>query len=95
MTDTYRAQLVSNQPDNPGWRLFVMVPGRVADWPEAAWSTGNPPTIQQRGVALEDMGFQYATGAPEWDWCETQPWEDDPHAVVKLCSVAHVRPLED
>ncbi|WP_052391584.1 DUF6303 family protein [Streptomyces sp. NRRL B-24484] len=95
--DAYRAQLVSNQPDAPGWRLFVVLPGLASNWPEATWSTSNPPTVHQRTTALDGMGYRYATPdrAPKWDWSETQPWEDNPRALVELTAVTHVRPLED
>ncbi|MFH8387728.1 DUF6303 family protein [Kitasatospora sp. NPDC018058] len=69
---TYRAQITLRP--GVGWVLFVMVPGRVADWPTQDFLTidGRPPTIADRSRALESLGYRLADPAAAWEWVETQ-----------------------
>jgi hypothetical protein len=90
---TYRAQLVSAGLDGPGWKLFIVLPGRVSNWPEATWSARNVPSVQRRAEALTDMGYALADAGAGWQWAETQTWEEDPGAPVELTAVAMVTPV--
>ncbi|MFJ8442280.1 DUF6303 family protein [Kitasatospora griseola] len=63
----YRTVLSSR--GGKSWRLFVALPGRVADWPEAEFPGAGIPTVDDRVAALEGLGYRLAAGA-DWDWCE-------------------------
>ncbi|MFF0297737.1 DUF6303 family protein [Kitasatospora sp. NPDC004614] len=84
-TPTYRTVLSSRGGDS--WRLFVALPGRVADWPDAEFPGAAIPTIRDRDAALEELGYRLAAGA-DWDW-----WEDtDTDGRVTLLASTWARP---
>lgn len=83
-----------------GWKLYVAVPGNVADWPERVWSrqaAGRPPAIEARLAALAEMGFELADvgGRPPTDFDPGELWEWQEKAniddTVGLFASARVR----
>ncbi|MGW4381092.1 DUF6303 family protein [Kitasatospora sp. NPDC004531] len=81
----YRAVLSSR--GGTSWRLFVALPGRVADWPEAQFPGAGVPTVRDREAALEGLGYRLAAGA-DWDWCE----DDGTDGRVTLLASTLARP---
>ena len=94
MTDTYRANLA---PGSTGhWRLFVALPGRVADWPTHEFGTTAVPSRSARAEALASLGYQTTApaGAVEWDWCEDAADYDNDDSAVILMASADVVPAD-
>ncbi|MEU4120553.1 DUF6303 family protein [Kitasatospora sp. NPDC028055] len=82
---TYRAQLAKNADGT--WRLFVVLPGRVADWPTEEFGTAEIPTVEARAEALEMLGYEAPAGAVTWDWAE----DVDDDGSVLLMAATEVR----
>lgn len=64
--DTYRTTLSRGPHGN--WRMFVALPGLVADWPTEEFGAG-VPTIDARAAALAGLGYEI-TDPDGWTWCE-------------------------
>ncbi|WP_149826915.1 DUF6303 family protein [Streptomyces tailanensis] len=79
----------------PCWQLFVVMTGRVGDWPVFTWPTSTPvPTVEERAAALISLGYRLADGG-EWEWCEDTTPAYHPHPVrVVLMAAADIRPLD-
>ncbi|MGW0314721.1 DUF6303 family protein [Streptomyces flavidovirens] len=79
----------------PCWQLFVVMIGRVDDWPVFTWSTSpQAPTVEERAAALASLGFALAADA-EWEWCEDTTPEYHLHPVrVVLMAAAQILPLD-
>ncbi|WOT34254.1 DUF6303 family protein [Streptomyces coeruleorubidus] len=78
----------------PCWQLFVVMIGRVDDWPVYTWPTSpQAPTVEERAAELALLGFALAEDA-EWEWCESTTPEYHPHPEqVELMAAAQIRPL--
>ncbi|MGW6567801.1 DUF6303 family protein [Streptomyces sp. NPDC054975] len=75
---------------NDRWRLYVILPGPVADWPEYDLGAGEVPTVRERSRALNALGYVFTDGA-EWRWTETTLWPNDPAARAYLIASIEVR----
>ncbi|MFD3944076.1 DUF6303 family protein [Streptomyces sp. NPDC058579] len=75
---------------NDRWRLYVLLPGPVADWPEYDLGSGEMPTVRERSRALNALGYVFTDGA-EWRWTETTLWPNDPDARAYLIASVEVR----
>lgn len=75
---TYRVTLAQGPHGN--WRLFVALPGRVANWPTEEFTGTDIPSVSAREAALERLGYHLPDGS-FWDWCEDR---DDADRVVLL-----------
>lgn len=65
----------------PCWQLFVVITGRVSEWPVFTWPTSpDVPTVESRTAALASLGFALADGA-EWEWTEDLTPEYHPHPL--------------
>ncbi|NUP17090.1 MAG: hypothetical protein HOZ81_13475 [Streptomyces sp.] len=92
---TLRALLTKSPSDT--WRMFVALPGIVADWPTHEFGTRQIPDASARAEALAGLGYEIPGGTAldgtpyvlVWDWIEDT---DDDGTVVLLAS-AEVRPL--
>ncbi|WP_354641981.1 DUF6303 family protein [Kitasatospora camelliae] len=82
---TYRVVLAQGPRGN--WRLFVALPGRVANWPTEEFAGAAIPSVSARAAALERLGYRLPDGS-SWDWDEDA---DDAGGVVLLAG-AQVRP---
>ncbi|CBG72642.1 conserved hypothetical protein [Streptomyces scabiei 87.22] len=79
----------------PCWQLFVVMTGRVDDWPVFTWPTSAPvPPVEERTAVLAALGYRLSDDA-EWEWCEDATSAYHPHPVrVSLMAAAQVRPLD-
>ncbi|MEU9699422.1 DUF6303 family protein [Streptomyces sp. NPDC047981] len=87
MATTITAHLTSR---HDRWRLFVLLPGPVADWPEHDLGTGDVPTIRERSRALNALGYVFTDDA-EWSWTEPTLRPNDPDARAYLIASIEVR----
>ncbi|WP_354641088.1 DUF6303 family protein [Kitasatospora camelliae] len=82
---TYRVVLAQGPRGN--WRLFVALPGRVADWPTEEFAGTAIPSVSARAAALGRLGYRLAAGA-FWGWDE----DSDTAGGVILLAGAEVQP---
>ncbi|MFI1183344.1 DUF6303 family protein [Streptomyces sp. NPDC020799] len=78
------------------WKLYVSLPGSVADWPEHRWPTSHRhtvPTPAERAEVLASLGWQVAPGE-RWEWFEDAGADFHGHpAGVDLMASVQVVPL--
>ncbi|MDX3549657.1 DUF6303 family protein [Streptomyces europaeiscabiei] len=79
----------------PCWQLFVVMTGRVDEWPVFTWPTSAPaPTVDERTAALAALGYRLAED-DGWEWCEDTTPAYHAHPVrVALMAAADIRPLD-
>ncbi|MEU4271276.1 DUF6303 family protein [Streptomyces sp. NPDC026092] len=87
MATTITAHM-SNRQDR--WRMYVVLPGPVSQWPEYDLGPGEVPTVRERSRALNALGYTF-TGDPDWRWTESSVWPDDPASAVRLIASIEVR----
>lgn len=67
MTDIFHTTLAKGPHGN--WRMFVCLPGNVADWPTEEFAGDAIPTVDGRSAVLGEWGYEIAD--PDgWTWCE-------------------------
>ncbi|MEV8476564.1 DUF6303 family protein [Streptomyces sp. NPDC051173] len=78
------------------WKVFVSLPGSVANWPEHRWPASRRytvPTPAERAGALASLGWQVAPGET-WGWSEDAGADFHGHpAGVDLLASVQVVPL--
>lgn len=73
------------------WCLYVILRGRVGEWPHHWFIGGGPvPTFTQRADALAVLGFEAVPGAL-WEWAEGSADPDDPASPIVLIAAVRVR----
>ena len=68
MTEPTTYQATLSRGPHGHWRLFVVLPGRVADWPSEEFTGEAIPTVYARAAVLEELGYE--TVDDEWHWTE-------------------------
>ncbi|MGW3623202.1 DUF6303 family protein [Streptomyces sp. NPDC000880] len=89
MAGTFTAQMAASWTSGR-WRLYVVLPGPVSQWPEYHFGGAAVPTVQERSRALNALGYAF-TDDTEWDWIEDIAPGDDPASPVRLIASITVR----